>query len=129
MARTEHLDLGDASYSSDDEAVHGGGVYDRLRGRFETPLRMSVVRLPMMAAMEGFPTREQLEESWHRAGGRCELRHTALWQACTCGGEARVWQVRLLEQALPVGTPAREAVEMLLAEHLCLHIGASLEAP
>ena len=130
MTRIDHLDLGDAHYCGDDAAVHGAGVYDPIRGVFDTPLRMSLLELPRLAGLDGFPSREQLEHMWVRQaypGTPAELRHTALWKACTVGGQARVWQVQLLEGCLPVGTPAREAVEIALGEHMLLHIGACME--
>ena len=129
MARIDHLDLGGAHYSAEDEEVHGYGVYDMIDGRFKDPFAMSTLELPPLAMLEGFPDMKDLEAMWLELRPHNSPRRMALWYACVAGGQARVWQVQVLQGFLPQGSPARQALEDALGEHTLLHVAACAEPP
>ena len=71
-----------------------------------------------LAELEGFPTREELEELWRMAVPGTPLSHTAVLATLYrgLGGEVRRWQADVLVGMLPQGSPAREALESTLVQ-------------
>lgn len=99
-------------------AVDQAVTYDPVRGVRTTAAFLAVVPVEAgLAELEGFPTREELEELWDRAVPGTPLSRTAMTALYRgLGGEMRRWQADVLVRLLPQGSPAREALESTLVQ-------------
>jgi len=118
MSRTHPSTLPPPLPLEEDRAVHGGDVYDPLRGVFTSSLEMMPMELPMgIGKLEGWPPEAALAELWARAT-RTNIAHTGILSALAYprGAQLRLWQIEALVELLPQGCPARGAMRAVAVE-------------